>query len=157
MKKALLSFSIIAVLLSCSSDNNSNDDTNNPGPGNSVSIVGTWKKNKEIIISGKDNSVISNTPSDDCEKKTTFIFLQNNTVSEEVYENSNGSCIHYVSSTGNYSYDSSNKKVSITLANTTDVFEVPVLSSTELQMNFGTLDANNDGFPDKLIYSFLRQ
>lgn len=78
MKKILFITLIIFTSISCSKDNDNkmNENTTSKDP-----LIGTWTL-----------SLLSNSPVNDCEKKTTYIFKEDFTFSYEEYRVNNGAC-----------------------------------------------------------------
>lgn len=119
-----------------------NDDEETP------LIVGTWKLNKTVINYANGTSNIE-TPNS-CEAKTEIIFNADNSLISNEYYNSGSSCV-LDDATGNYSYNQSASKVSITLDGTTDDFNILSLTTSELVIRGQDDDYDGDGNNDQFI------
>lgn len=145
MKKIYL-IAICVSFFSCRSDENNMSST--------IGIVGVWKKSKEIIFSGKDNSVIATYPNNDpCESKSNTEFTTDGKVIfRQFYENSSGACLQHPAETKTYSYDSNTKKLTI---NGALYGEVIKLTNSEFETKVSLGDENGDGIKDYAVeYGF---
>lgn len=137
----------LLMLISCGSDS---DEVQYPVFTGSP-LLGEWKKSKEIIFSGKNNSIIATYDNNDpCEKNATTKFAADGKVHfKQFYKNSNGNCIQHPIETKSYSYDPSAKKLYIN-----DVLygEIIMLTGTlqEIKVNLD-YDENGDGVKDYAI------
>lgn len=96
MKKAVLFFSIFTVIFtSCNSDD---DGSSQQDP-----IIGTWKYHK-TFVNGMEQILT------DCEKQETFIFMSNNTVEYEYYEeDESDNCLLEENASGTWSNNGNNE------------------------------------------------
>lgn len=138
MKKILLT-AIAAgfAFTSCKSDD---DDT--------PLIVGTWKINK-TVINYADGTAETENP-DACEAKTEVIFREDHSVTSNEFFNNGSSCLSD-SNSGNYSYNQSAHKLTITLSGDTSDFNVLSLNSSELVIRGQDDDYDGDGLDDQYI------
>lgn len=147
MKKLIL-FSMAALsLTACKRD----DDNTTAEP----SIVGTWNFNKYVVYNGKDKSILKEEPATACEGKDIMTFTSDKKISYTNYAKSNGTCVEDGTDTGIYSYDTSNKKLSVTWSDNATTYTVDVLKLTDKELEFVELefvdedyDYNNDGVDD---------
>ena len=130
------------TLFSCRGDENNTSSNNG--------IVGVWKKSKEIVFSGKDNSIIATYPNNDpCESKSNTEFTNDGKVIfRQFYENSAGTCLQHPAETKTYTYDSSTKKLTI---NGTIYGEITKITNSELETKVSLGDENGDGIKDYAI------
>lgn len=154
MKKniILVSLSLISIV-SCRNDNDVNDNS---------SIVGTWRMSKDLIISGKNGSVISSDPilESDCESKNTYTFSSDGKYSYTNYHKSNnGDCILYKSNNGTYSFSEKSKELTITLNGDPVTSKLYSFSNKEFQLiqEDDSYDYNDDGINDKFITVFVKK
>lgn len=151
MKNRLLLISVLfLVLISCRKDDNV--DIQNE-------IVGTWKMTKDIIISGKDNSIISTDPvlDSDCESKNRYTFDSSNRYSYSDHKKTSSICKLFKTANGDYSYDNSTKKLTIKFdgSNESVTSNLHSLKTNEMQLiQEDYNDYNNDGINDKFITVF---
>lgn len=114
-------------------------------------LLGEWKKSKEIILSGKNNSIIAIKDNNDpCEKNATTNFAADGKVHfKQFYKNSNGNCIQHPIETKSYNYDPSAKKLYI---NGMLYGEIIMLTGTqqEIKVNLD-YDENGDGIKDYAV------
>ncbi|KQT35900.1 hypothetical protein ASG22_02455 [Chryseobacterium sp. Leaf405] len=145
MKKILfLAVASTIALGSCSS----NDSEENI----STTIVGVWKPSMEKVISGSNGNVLSTDNFDTCYKKSTFNFKANNTLTSNTYENVSGTCSNGGEDTMSYSYDYSNKKITID----GDEYEVISHTQNEFQLVGDYDDKNGDSIEDKIVLVLAR-
>ena len=144
--KKIYFIAVCLTLFSCRGDENNTSSNNG--------ILGVWKKSKEIIFSGKDNSVITTYPNNDpCESKSNTEFTNDGKVIfRTFYENSNGNCVQHPAETKTYSYDSNTKKLTI---NGALYGEVIKLTNSEFETKVSLGDENGDGIKDYAVeYGF---
>ena len=141
MKKFYLVALCISVFSCRSEENNS---TSNNG------IIGVWKKSKEIIYSGKNNSIIATYPNNDpCESKSNTEFTNDGkAIFKQFYENSSGTCLQHPTETKTYTFDSNTKKLTI---NGVLYGEIIKLTNSELETKVSLGDENNDGVNDYAV------
>ncbi|MDR2205982.1 MAG: lipocalin family protein [Flavobacteriaceae bacterium] len=146
MKKILIGIVCLAALTACK------DDDENPKPEENL-LLGVWKKERIITISGMDNTTVldEETP-DACDEKSTYEYTSDGKYIVEAYSTTNQGCV-YEPSTQNYTYNKSENK--LTVGNqTADVLE---LTSNKLVVFVPDhYDYNNDGVDDYLKYTFVK-
>ncbi len=145
--KKILFFGALSVLAlsSCRKDDDDNES----------SIVGTWKITKYETRSGKDNSVIDSESYSGCEASSTYEFKNNNTFYWRLFNDfATSECVLESEENGNYSYNSSNKTLSVKNSDKeTYNSDVESISNNQMVLSEGTDDENGDGVADKyLIY-----
>lgn len=150
MKKTLFALTVgILTLNSCRSDSNENSS-------NEPNLVGTWKAVKTVIVSGKDNAIISSTTNSGCDASNTFQFTHDNKFNFNLYGSSNSApCSLVETATGTYSYNTSSKILSFVYSDkTTDNLEVNSLTNSEfVTVENLNADYNGDHINDKeLVY-----
>lgn len=130
------------IILSCRNEDN-NSSTND-------GIIGTWKKNKEIIYSGKDNSIIATYPNDDpCEKNSTTEFANDGKVYfRQYYKNTSNNCVQHPTETKTYSFDTNTKKLNIEGKLYGEIIKS---TNSELETKVSLGDENNDGVKDYAV------
>ena len=144
MKKLLLLASVsLVTITSCKKDDD--DET--------ISITGMWKLNKTEVKYG-NGSTESETPNS-CEAQTTFTFGNDGKLTSKMYENNGSNCISDTY-TGTYSYDSSNKLLTVTQSGYTESYEVASLTSSELIIVSDSDDYDDDGKIDKEFTHFKK-
>jgi len=145
MKKILfLAVASTIALGSCSSNDNEENI--------STTIVGVWKPSMEKVISGSNGNILSTDNFDTCYKKSTFNFKANNTLTSNTYENVGGTCSNSGEDTMSYSYDYSNKKITID----GDEYEVISHTQNEFQLVGDYDDKNGDSIEDKVVLVLTR-
>ncbi|TDX87196.1 lipocalin family protein [Epilithonimonas xixisoli] len=144
MKKLILLASVsLFAFTSCKKDDD--EETN--------SIGGDWKLNKTEIKYGNGSSE-SETPNT-CEAQTTFSFKNDNKVTSKVYYNDGTRCISDTY-TGNYSYDSDSKILTLTESGETDTYSVTTLTSSEFVLLSDSDDYDGDGKVDREYLHFKK-
>ena len=150
MKKLLLIALASFFVISCRKD----DESEETKP----SFVGTWKWTKSVILSGKDNSVISSDPvlSSECESKNSYVYTSEGKFTFNHFTFANNTCENNTTLAGDYSYDENNKLLTLKqLINLTQINRSYYLNSftnNEMQViSEDNKDYNNDGINDKSI------
>ncbi len=135
MKKILLAGLAVFTLTACKKD-----EEKKP------SIIGVWKLDKELLVSGVDDIVLDTYTFDECEKKTTNEFKSNGqyVVTQYDWNQDHSDCEFDGTETMPYSYDESTKKITID----GQVGEVITLTENKLVMQAELGDENGDGVAD---------
>lgn len=145
MKKCLLSVFASFIIVSCGG--NADPDVVE------ATIVGTWKESKSVIISGKDGSVISTTPTAGCDLLDTYQFKSDNKFTFTLHSGANCGALDINS--GTYSVIDSGTHLKLKHSDLTEnQVTIQKLTQNELELFEQVTDYNNDGFLDKEI-SFL--
>jgi len=145
MKKLLLlAASGLLMFTSCKKDNDDEE---------MASIVGTWKLNKTELKLG--NGTTTSVTPNSCEAQTSFTFSNDGKATSKVYEKVGTSCLSDTY-TGNYSYDSSKKLLTVTESGETQVFEVANLTNSEFVILSDSDDYDGDGKTDKSYLHFMK-
>lgn len=147
MKKIILGISLLSVL-SCGSDNDNSSNSNT-----AASLIGIWKIERVVTISGADQTTqIDEDLPDACKNQSTYEYTSNGKYIAKDY-NMVGSTCQFSQSTRNYVYTPSTQKLMI------DNMESKVLELTAnklmIYINDG-YDSNGDGVDDYLKYTFVR-
>lgn len=154
--KKLIPFALASlIIISCRKD----DDNEETKP----SFVGTWKWTKSVVLSGKDNSVISSDPvlSSECESNNSYIYTSDGKFTFKHFTSVNNTCENSTTLTGDYSYDESNKlltlKQVINLTQINRSYYLNSFTSNEMQViSEDNKDYNNDGINDKSITVLMK-
>lgn len=146
MIKKICTYAILLGVVSCSSEADTVTSESNP-------LVGVWKMEKTITISGSDNTTqISEYNPDSCKQKSTHEFTQDGKYIINDY-NSVGLECKYSNSTKTYTYLKNENKLIIGSA-TAKILEV---SNNKLVLYIAdNYDSNNDGVNDYLKYVFKK-
>ncbi|WP_234111004.1 MULTISPECIES: lipocalin family protein [Chryseobacterium] len=146
MEKMLLGLFLMATIASCNSDRG-NDAVIEP------TVIGVWKLEKDLVVSGADHSTILHEYiPDDCKNKSTFEFAADGKYVANTYNTINSNCVNSVMNS-QYQYKKNEKKLIIG-ASTADVLE---LSDHKLVVYAAdNYDSNNDGINDFVKYFFIR-
>lgn len=139
LKKLLLLTVTILTVTSCR-----NDDANDSSTGNQ--IKGKWNYNKTVIISGNNQSILSSTIANSCEKKSYFEFTDDK-VTEYYYQLNNNQCILDYSGTSLYHIDSNN----ILYYEDNASMKIESLNNSELVFQVDLYDYDGDGKKDKFL------
>ena len=144
MKNTILPILFLAFI-SCRSDDNTVTETNN--------LIGVWKMEKTITVSGADNlTTIKEYIPDTCKQKSTFEFQQNGKYNVNDYNAIGQDCIH-TNQIKNYTYLRSENKLIIDNSES----KIIELSSNKLVLYIAdNYDSNNDGINDYLKYIFKK-
>ena len=148
-KFILLAFAALSII-SCRKDEENEEIQ--------PSFVGTWKWTKTLILSGKDNLVISSTPilNSECSSKNQYIFTDDQKFDFTHFASVNNVCEQSARFSGEYSYDEYKKLLTATqyinltyiplsyYLNSFTINEIQIISEEKS-------DYNNDGINDKLI------
>lgn len=145
MKKIILGFFLLGFI-ACNSDNEIPTAEKN-------NIIGIWKMQKNLVISGKDNTtILKEYLPDDCKEKSTYEFTQDGKYNSVDYNYINSECVKS-SSSKNYSYSGADKKLVI------DNIEAKVLELSQSKLVIyipDNYDYNDDGIDDFLQYIFIK-
>lgn len=147
MKKILLTITSL-TLLSCSSDENF------PNPDTTTSnLIGVWKMERTVTVSGSDQTtVISTYLPDACKSNSTYEFKANGAYIAKDY-NMVGTECKFSEVNKNYTYDSSTQK--LVMGNMES--KVLELTANKLVLYVNdNYDSNNDGINDYLKYTFIK-
>ena len=125
MKKISLSF-LLLLLLSCN-----NEDSNS---NNTISLNNKWLLNRSFLSSVEQNLST-------CKKQSYIQFYNNNTFVRKDYFLNGNSCILEGTDTGNYTYDVSTNRITLSYTDVDDGAIVEVLrnvnfTSSELEFSF---------------------
>lgn len=126
-------------------------------PTSEPSIVGVWKPSKEIVLNGKDKTVLKTTPADACRTKDTIEFTADKNFNYHSYKLSQNECVDKGIEKGTYTYTPSTKKLSTKYINEEEITtDVVTLTANELQVIAEKSDTNNDGVDDFIVSAFTR-
>lgn len=125
MKKISLSF-LLLLLLSCDNENSNSNDT--------ISLNNKWLLNKSFLSSVEQNLST-------CKKQSYIQFYNNNTFVRKDYFLDGNSCILEGSDAGNYTFDASTNRITLSYTDVDDGALIEVLrnvniTSTELEFSF---------------------
>lgn len=145
MKKILIGTFFLSII-SCNSD----DESNAPEINN---VIGVWKMEKTITISGTDNStIIKEYIADECKQKSTYEFNQNGKYIVSDYNYIGQECKNSTQTT-NYIYMETENKLII--GNTES--KIMELTPNKLVIYVpDNYDSNEDGVDDYLKYIFKK-
>jgi hypothetical protein len=148
MNKVLIGIFCLS-LISCNSDNDSTNDNTNA----ENNIVGVWKFEKEITISGADGiTVLREYFPDDCKKQGTYEFTSNGKYIMNAYNTTNQGCEHSNGIT-DYTYVKNENKLIIGDKEA----KIIELTNNKLVMSVpDNYDYNDDGIDDYLEYTFKK-
>lgn len=147
--KKILAGALVLSLLSCGSDADENQNTNE-----NANLLGVWKMQTNIVISGKDNTtVLHEYLPDDCKKQSTYEYRNDGKYISNDYNNIGNSCIKK-NDTRDYVYKPSEQKIIINNSVEAKVLE---LTSNKLVIYVSdNYDYNGDGTFDYLKYIFYK-
>lgn len=144
MKNILLGLMILSIF-SCRSSEEPVAEMNH--------IVGIWKIQKTLVISGSDQkTILKETFPDDCKKKSRYEFTADNQYIGNDYNLINTGCIKSLVTT-TYSYNQSENKLKIGPSEA----KVLELSAAKLVVFINdNYDYNDDGIDDYLQYTYMK-
>lgn len=145
--KKIIPVLLLLGLVSCKSDDDKDVTAEK------TNVVGVWKMQKNLVISGKDNTtVLKEYEIDDCKQKSTYEFTQDGKYNVIDYNYVGSDCVKSsVSKT--YTYSHPDKKLVI------DNTEAKVLEISESKLVIyvpDNYDYNVDGTNDFLQYTFVK-
>ena len=144
MKKVIIGI-LILNFLSCSQDDNDNSGES------TKSIVGLWSRTKLETISGDDKTTIleTETPLDDCERKTFFEFTLDEKYNYATYYTNNNECTLDDSGNINYKFNSTSNTLTLINLDGSERGNGDVEFTDEgiILIGIGD-DANDDGIDD---------
>ncbi|MFZ4929294.1 lipocalin family protein [Chryseobacterium sp. Mn2064] len=152
MKKFLVGITAFVALSSCNTGDETLPIYDNPSNNDSM-VVGVWKIQTQVQISGTDKTtVIKETPPDDCKKQGTYEFRNDGKYYMTDYNNVSSNCVK-TETTASYQYDPVHMKLTIN-NNTADVIEVSA-GKLVILVNDGE-DYNGDGIKDYIKTVFYK-
>ncbi len=146
MKITILPILFLAFISCRSDDNDVTVKETNP-------LIGIWKMDRTVTISGADNlTPINEYIPDPCKQKSTFEFQQNGKYNLNDYNAVGQECIH-THQIKNYTYLKSEDKLII---DNSESKIMELTSNTLVLYVADDYDSNNDGINDYLKYIFKK-
>ena len=145
--KKISALLVLLSILSCRSD----DPIENTSETNH--LIGVWKLENNLVLSGIDKStVIKEYLPDDCKKKGRYEYTIDNKYIMNDYNLIGSNCVH-AASTQTYAYDRNTNTITLgqSTANVTELTDKKFVLI--VQDNY---DYNNDGIDDYLKYIYYR-
>lgn len=151
MKKVFIMIIASFAILACQNDEEQENGAEN-------SLIGTWHPYEWGVKSGKDGSKLQWETNDDCEKKTSAQFNNNETIAERQFiSKANGTCEDMGIKNGTYTYNESIKELIIKVSNNTYKYKVVQLLNNEMHLQQDIdYDMNGDGIDDHHIEVFRK-
>lgn len=149
MKKVFFALLAISSIVACKRDD-VEDLFSKEAP-----IVGKWKLSKITTYSGKDFAVITEVPLDECDRKSSIEFTEDNKYFVVDFDKSDkGECLEIDKRMDTYQYNKSTKKLKI--VGTGVVVDVKTITSRELIYEDTSKDIDKDGTNDREVRFYVK-